>query len=399
MRKDRKEVTKWGFKGVSADGGMVFRVRTALHIEYATDVKLVEYQKGTACIAFDHSVHPHRVAEIVAGSFSRISNFKNVEKIEIAYRNIRLAVTQSEGKRNIISMLMKAFTSADVKEIPVDMKTCERSYLLKDEVGEAWRFWTAPIDTFYFEDVSKFGRALWFRNSKNECLVISSLKDGIINASPVGGTVDEFCNTISKCFNPYNNFYGLKGVEIRFNQFSILINEQNVNSIRTLYDRCWSMDCELGKQEWEVYSHSPEYIRKRAKALKKDCRHKVVVDKVRAFQKDGEFEVKTTSKSEWEKCKRANTEDYGKAIISYATLWIQYMEYLTKRYGMSISKIWNECSNLADIEGVTGFMYGAAASMISRVWKHGEEFRKLYNSKWGYYGEGTVNPAVLTISA
>lgn len=399
MKKERKEVTKWSFKGVSADGSIVFRVRTALHIEYAIEVKLIEYKKGTACIAFDHSVHPYRVAEIVAGSFSQISNLKNIAKIEIAYRNIRLAVTQSEGKRNIISMLMKAFTSADVKEIPVDMKTCERSYLLKDEVGEAWRFWTAPIDTFYFEDISKFGRALWFRNSKNECLVISSLKDGIINASPVGGTVDEFCNTISKCFNPYNNFYGLKGVEIRFNQFSMLVNEQNVNSIRTLYDRCWSMDCELGKQEWEVYSHSPEYIRKRAKVLKKECRHKAVAEKVKAFQKDGEFEVKTTSKSDWEKYKREYTGDYGEAIIRYAILWIQYMEYLTKKYEFQLSKIGDKCSRLADLEGVNYFMKNDAANIISHVWKHGEEFRKCYNAKWNYSGEGTVNPAVLTISA
>ena len=66
---------------------------------------------------------------------------------------------------------------------------------------------------------------------------------------------------------------------------------------------------------------------------------------------------------------------------------------------MKISDIWDNCSNLADIEGVTGFMYGAAASIISHVWKHGEEFRKCYNAKWNYSGEGTVNPAVLTISA
>ena len=102
----------------------------------------------------------------------------------------------------------------------------------------------------------------------------------------------------------------------------------------------------------------------------------------------------------WETCKRVNSEDaYSKAVIRYTIIWTQYMEYLIQKYGMKISEIWDRCSNLADVDGVTGFMYGAAASIISRVWQYGEEFRKYYNSKWNYSGPGTVNPAVLTISA
>lgn len=75
------------------------------------------------------------------------------------------------------------------------------------------------------------------------------------------------------------------------------------------------------------------------------------------------------------------------------------MEYLTKKYGMKMSEIWDRCSDLANVDGVTGFMYGAAASIISQVWELGEDFRKCYNSKWNYSGAGTANPAVLTISA
>ena len=249
MRKGRKEVTRYLFKGISNDGGMVFRVRTALHIEYATEVKLIEYQKGIACLAFDHSVHPHRVAEIVAGSFSKISNFKNVEKIEIAYRNIRLAVTRAEGKRNIISMLMKAFkTSSNVKEVPVDMKTCQIQKPIKKD--EDWKIWSASRSDFYFDEATKFD--VCFANRKGEYLVISSLKDGIISVYPLGGTVDGFCRTISRCFDSSNTFYGIKGVEMRVNQFSMLVNERNVNRIMDYYDRCWTMDCELWKQAKEV---------------------------------------------------------------------------------------------------------------------------------------------------
>lgn len=385
MKKERKEVTKWSFEGVSADGGIVFRVRTALHIEYATEVKLIEYKKGTACIAFDHSVHPYRVAEIVAGSFSQISNLKNIAKIEIAYRNISIAVTRAEGKRNIISMLMKAFkTSSNVKEVPVDMKTCQIRKSLKND--EDRKNWSDSRNNFYFDEAMEF--ALCFKNQNFEYLMISSLKDGIISVYPLGGTVDGFCRTISRCFDSSNTFYGIKGVEMRVNQFSMLVNERNVNIIFELYDRCWSIEHEF----WLRYTHSTEYIREQSKALKKECRHKAVAEKVKAFQNGREFDLKITAASDWEKYKREYIGDYGEAIIRYAILWIQYMEYLTKKYEFQLSKIWDKCSRLADLEGVNYFMKNDAANIISHVWKHGEEFYKMYT-------KGTVNPAVLTISA
>lgn len=62
------------------------------------------------------------------------------------------------------------------------------------------------------------------------------------------------------------------------------------------------------------------------------------------------------------------------------------MEYLTKKYEMKMSEIGERCSDLADVDGIIGFMYGAAESIISQVWQYGEEFWKCYNSKWHYYG-------------
>lgn len=350
---------------------------------------------------FDYSVSLHRVAEIVAGCFAKQSNFK-VDKIEIAYRNISVTVTKAEGRKNIICMLLKALkTSKEVNDVAVDMQICEKLAPLKVDPSEAFEFFDSFAAGFEFEKVTSWSKDLWFRNYRNECLVISSLKDGIIKVEAIAGDhIKDFVKTISRCFIPYNNMYGIKGIEICFNEFSMMVHEWNVNHIYEMYERCCGMTHELWEKEWEEYIHSPEYIRKRAKTLKKECRHKVVLEKIRKFQKSGEFPVKETAISDWETYKRVNSgESYGRGIIRYATIWVQYMEYLTKKYGMKMSEIWDRCSNLANVDGVTGFMYGAAASIISRVWQFGEEFRKCYNSKWNYSGAGTVNPAVLTISA
>ncbi len=398
MRKERKEVTKLVYLGNASDGGFVFQTRTFENID-KTDVKLTSYEEGVACLAFDYSVSLHRVAEIVAGCFSKQSNFK-VDKIKIAYRNISVIITKSEGRKNIICMLMKALkTSKEVKNVAEDTQICEKTAPLKEGPSEVFKFFDSFTTSFEFEKITSYSKELWFRNYQNECLVISSLKDGIIKAEAIAGDhIKEFLKTISRCFSPYNNMYGVKGVEISFNEFSMTVYEWNVNHIYEMYETSCDMTHELWEKEWEEYIHSPEYIRKRAKSLKKECRHKVVLEKIRKFQKNGEFSVKETEI--WETCKRVNSEDaYSKAVIRYTIIWTQYMEYLIQKYGMKISEIWDRCSNLADVDGVTGFMYGAAASIISRVWQYGEEFRKYYNSKWNYSGPGTVNPAVLTISA
>lgn len=398
MRKERKEVTKLVYLGNASDGGFVFQTRTFENID-KTDVKLTSYEEGVACLAFDYSVSLHRVAEIVAGCFSKQSNFK-VDKIKIAYRNISVIITKSEGRKNIICMLMKALkTSKEVKNVAEDTQICEKPAPLKEGPSEVFKFFDSFTTSFEFEKITSYSKELWFRNYQNECLVISSLKDGIIKAEAIAGDhIKEFLKTISRCFSPYNNMYGVKGVEISFNEFSMTVYEWNVNHIYEMYETSCDMTHELSEKEWEEYIHSPEYIRKRAKSLKKECRHKVVLEKIRKFQKNGEFSVKETEI--WETCKRVNSEDaYSKAVIRYTIIWTQYMEYLIQKYGMKISEIWDRCSNLADVDGVTGFMYGAAASIISRVWQYGEEFRKYYNSKWNYSGPGTVNPAVLTISA
>ena len=62
-------------------------------------------------------------------------------------------------------------------------------------------------------------------------------------------------------------------------------------------------------------------------------------------------------------------------------------------------------SQEADVEGITGFMYGCAVSTLSRCWKHGEQLRRWHNinTQLGNEGEkanesgGVLNPALLSV--
>jgi hypothetical protein len=67
-------------------------------------------------------------------------------------------------------------------------------------------------------------------------------------------------------------------------------------------------------------------------------------------------------------------------------------------YPYILIDIASKTSHEADIEGITGFMYGTAVKVLTDCWKHGEDLRKWHNGEYGHTGEGVVNPAVMTIS-
>jgi hypothetical protein len=106
----------------------------------------------------------------------------------------------------------------------------------------------------------------------------------------------------------------------------------------------------------------------------------------------------------WDAGKANNTDPYGGRIYSYAEDWANLMETRMAK-GDKLADIASETSHEADTDGITGFMYGAAVSVLSHVWEHGEELRRWHNldTQIGTEGEeankngGTLNPALLNI--
>lgn len=107
----------------------------------------------------------------------------------------------------------------------------------------------------------------------------------------------------------------------------------------------------------------------------------------------------------WQKTVAANTDGYGGAVIRYAELWARLMEGRMAN-GDTVEGCAEESSHIADDEGITGFMYGCAVSILSQVWVHGEDLRQWHNIKTQIKDEGekanesggVLNPALLCIN-
>ena len=99
-----------------------------------------------------------------------------------------------------------------------------------------------------------------------------------------------------------------------------------------------------------------------------------------------------------------NEDPYGRACFTYAERWANMMEDAIAE-GKVLSEIAKDLSHEANKEGITGFMYGAAVSVLSTSWIFGEELRKWHNLDIQIRDEGekanekgtVLNPALLSI--
>ena len=107
-------------------------------------------------------------------------------------------------------------------------------------------------------------------------------------------------------------------------------------------------------------------------------------------------------KEDWQKHEKVNQDPYGKCCVDIAR---EVMRLLDIRETFDCHKIIGEAEKNIGEEGITGFMAGAIASMVSQVHSRGEEFRKQWNldNQIGNEGEkankgkGVLNPALLNI--
>lgn len=114
--------------------------------------------------------------------------------------------------------------------------------------------------------------------------------------------------------------------------------------------------------------------------------------------------MRLIDKEGWEKTVAVNDDPYGKAGVSFAERWANLMEARIAN-GERLADIAQATCREADTEGITGFMYGCAVSILSKVWAHGEELRRWHNLDTQIHDEGeranesggVLNPALLRI--
>jgi len=107
----------------------------------------------------------------------------------------------------------------------------------------------------------------------------------------------------------------------------------------------------------------------------------------------------------WQEWVKNNGDFYGSGIVRYVRRWAERMEERMAA-GETLPGCWKEASHEADTEGITGFMYGAAVSVIKTVWEHGDELACLHNLDIQIRDEGeranergtVLNPALLNMA-
>lgn len=115
--------------------------------------------------------------------------------------------------------------------------------------------------------------------------------------------------------------------------------------------------------------------------------------------------MRLKDKKEYEDWKAKQKDDfYGQGVFRYAERWADMMES-EMAAGKKLEEIAKETSHQADGEGITGFMYGCAASILAQCWEHGEELRRWHNLDTQIADEGEkanesggiLNPAIMSI--
>lgn len=109
-----------------------------------------------------------------------------------------------------------------------------------------------------------------------------------------------------------------------------------------------------------------------------------------------------TNKKVWGKCVKNNTDPYGGACINVAR---RVMELLDEVEDFDTHKIICQADDESGAGGITGFMAGAVASMVSQCHSRGEEFRHLWNKDQqigtegdeANKGKGVLNPALISM--
>ena len=111
------------------------------------------------------------------------------------------------------------------------------------------------------------------------------------------------------------------------------------------------------------------------------------------------------AKKLWNKGLSNNTDSYGGGVYTFAESWSNLMEKEIKLGDLELSNFAKKMSHKADIEGITGFMYGAAVNILASVWIYGESLRRWHNLDTQVQNEGeianikgtTLNPALISM--
>lgn len=203
-------------------------------------------------------------------------------------------------------------------------------------------------------------------------------------------------------FEIHSNFNGRKIV--------VLVGRitQTVTTLKEMQEQ-WEQEGQRLEEKRNQWLLTPEGIEYTKKQKTQELEWKQKEKDFQETLKIASFSFSEGGEEKWNKTVEVNSDGYGKGVVDYAKVWAYLMEKEIEKLNhltlihevptLVLSKeIMDSTSSEADGEGITGFMYGAAVSILADCWKYGEQLRKIHNKNYGVESEGVVNPAVLTVS-
>lgn len=201
-------------------------------------------------------------------------------------------------------------------------------------------------------------------------------------------------------------------IHFNFNNHNIIVVVDKIRQIVTSIEEMqmqWKEEGKRHKKEWNKWLLTKEGIEYTNKQKVQEQKWKEKESRFQENLKVASFHFSEGGEEKWNKSVEANSDGYGGGIINYAKVWAYLMEKEIEKLNhltlinevptfVLTKDIMDSTSSEADGEGITGFMYGCAVSILSQCWKYGEQLRVLHNKQYGQTGEGVVNPAVLTLT-
>lgn len=137
----------------------------------------------------------------------------------------------------------------------------------------------------------------------------------------------------------------------------------------------WDDKMEANRLAYWTPERKAEAERKRIVAVKENSRRE---DALRTALAAYPFQIKEGMNDAWAEAKAMNSDPYGAAAYAYLEGWAALMSSHIAE-GSSLPDCAKATSTTADVQGITGFMYGCAVQALSQFWVHGEELRRWHN--------------------
>lgn len=194
-------------------------------------------------------------------------------------------------------------------------------------------------------------------------------------------------------------------VEFDFNGVCCVVSSAtNLEWLSRDYMNSWTM-------EWKTVG--PDCVEKYSEKVQSDLDERTKIKEEKRAKEQAEYRAKEAKEKEkfessvkgidlelsdadgWQTSRANNQDGYGGAALDYAEAWGKLMQIEIAK-GKTIEQCYDYTQNGLGFLGITGFQFGCAVSVLSQTWKHGEDLRRVHNSKYGVKeSKGTVNPAVL----